>query len=105
MFKTKFKEIIKDEDDDLIDFGDDLKRQVHFIKNLKVFNTNLESSTCIKDKMQKVMFGTPQAKIFKKEKFEKEKKLLALERSKSLSKSLLEDDDYNFYQKELGFAS
>jgi hypothetical protein len=31
-----------------------VKRQVHFIKNLKVFNTNLESKFKIKEKNQKV---------------------------------------------------
>jgi len=80
----------------LKNYSDDVKRQVHFIKNLKVFNTNLESNTCIKEKTQKVHFGTPQAKIFNQEKFEKEKKLTIIENSKILSKSLLEDDDYKF---------
>lgn len=51
--------------------------------------------------MQKVIFGTPQAKVFLKEKFEKEKKISEIQKNLSLSKLLVEDEDYHFYLKEI----
>jgi len=47
----------------------------------------------MKEKMQKVIFGTPQAKVFQKEKYEKEKKLNMIQKNLSMSKMLTEDDD------------
>lgn len=46
--------------------------------------------------MHKVIFGTPQAKVFQKEKQEKEKKLSMIHRNLSMNKMLTEDDDQNF---------